>query len=408
MTRLGARYCIGRVFSYTHARQRLPYLVPSLRQRIADLPAGAALEIDNPSAVRDIQDAEQIVDAILQLARRGATGTVNIGTGVGVSVGDIARAVARSLGRTITVAGSDRAAAGALVADTTRLRQLLAGNAAAQPMSSPQVSIVIPTFNRARLLPRAIDSSLAQTLPCEVVVCDHGSSDDTPAVAAAYGDRIRYIRRAQDRGPIVCWRDGIEQARGECVHLNYDDDWIEPDFVERTLPLLLRDVGFVYTRTRIHEPGNPATRVLLRHPAGIGPRARIVQFLLREKLPISPGCALFRRSDMLKNLLPEIPGAGGTYGRNSGVGEDLLLFLLATLDYPRYAHVPEAAGALPRASDQHHHRCRQQRPDGRAGRGLPRGEGLLPAAARKHRARVAAWPRASPRSRWQLGGHLRG
>ena len=130
MKQLGARYCIGRVFSYTHARQRPPYLVPSLRQKIAELPAGAALEIDNPSAVRDIQDAEQIVDAILQLARRGATGTVNIGTGVGVSVRDIAHAIARSLGRTITVGGGDRTAPGALVADTTRLRALLASEPA--------------------------------------------------------------------------------------------------------------------------------------------------------------------------------------------------------------------------------------------------------------------------------------
>ena len=56
--------------------------------------------------MRDIQDAEQVVDAILELARRGATGTVNIGTGVGVSVADIARAIARSLGRTIAVEGT--------------------------------------------------------------------------------------------------------------------------------------------------------------------------------------------------------------------------------------------------------------------------------------------------------------
>ena len=207
---------------------------------------------------------------------------------------------------------------------------------------SAAVSIVIPTYNRAALVTRAIDSSLAQSVPAEVVVCDHGSTDDTPAVLARYGNRVRYIRREQDRGPIACWRDGIENCSGQFVHINYDDDWIDERYLEKTLPLMLPDVGFVYTRTRIHEPGNPETKVLLRHPAGVRPVAPIVQFLLREKLPISPGCALFRKSDALKNLLSEIPGAEGEYGKNSGVGEDLLLFLLTTLDYPRYAHVPEA------------------------------------------------------------------
>jgi len=125
------------------------------------------------------------------------------------------------------------------------------------------------------------------------------------------------------------------------VQLNFDDDWVEPNFIEKTLPLLRADVGFVYTRTWVHEPGNPNGRLLLRHPAGIRPVAQVVQFLLRACLPISPGCALFRRRDVLKNLLPEVPGARGRYGPNSGVGEDLLLFLLATLDYPYYAHLPE-------------------------------------------------------------------
>ena len=44
----------------------------------------------------------------------------------------------------------------------------------------------------------------------------------------------------------------------------------------------------------------------------------------------------------MKNLVAEVPGAQGIYGRNSGVGEDLLLFLLTTLDYPNYAHLPAA------------------------------------------------------------------
>jgi len=207
---------------------------------------------------------------------------------------------------------------------------------------SRSVSIVIPTFNRAALLPRAIESALAQTVPTEVIVCDHGSTDNTPAVAARYEGAIRYIRRDDDRGPIVCWRDGVEQANGELIHLNFDDDWSDAAFVERTLPWLRDDVGLVYTRARIHHSAAEHTRVLLRHPPGIRPMGQLVQFLLREKLPISPGCALFRRSDILKNLVAEVPGANGRYGKNSGVGEDLLLFLLAALDYPYYAHVPEA------------------------------------------------------------------
>lgn len=209
-------------------------------------------------------------------------------------------------------------------------------------MSHSSVSIVIPTFNRAKLLRRAIDTALAQTVPCEVVVCDHGSSDDTPAVAASYGDRIRYIRKDVDGGPIACWRDGIEQATGEFVHINYDDDWIDTRYVAATAPLLREDVAFVYTRVRLHEPGDEVGELKLRHPPGVRPVAGIVEHLLREQLTISPGCALFRRRDLQKNLLAEIPGAQGKYGKDSGVGEDLLLFLLATLDYPNYAHVPEA------------------------------------------------------------------
>jgi glycosyltransferase involved in cell wall biosynthesis len=202
-------------------------------------------------------------------------------------------------------------------------------------------SIVIPTFNRAKLVSKAIDTSLAQTIPCEVILCDHGSTDNTPEVAASYGDRIRYIRKEKDLGPIVCWRDGIEHASGDVVHINYDDDWIDPQFMERTLALLTDDVGFVYTRTRIHTPGEAETKVLQEHPAGVHPVSKVVQHLLRAKLTISPGCAIFRKKDLLKNLLTEIPGAKGVYGKNSGVGEDLLLFLLTSLDYPRYAHIAE-------------------------------------------------------------------
>jgi glycosyltransferase involved in cell wall biosynthesis len=202
-------------------------------------------------------------------------------------------------------------------------------------------SIVIPTFNRAGLVSRAIDSALAQTYPCEVIVCDHGSTDATPDVAARYGDRIRYIRRSEDKGPIACWRDGLEQASGDVVQINYDDDWIEPEFMAKCIALLHDDVGFVYTQFTLHEMAAGSFAFSTRHPAGIRPMRDIVRYLLRFPLTISPGCALFRRKDALQNLLIEVPGASDIYGKNSGVGEDLLLFLLTSLNYPRYAYVAE-------------------------------------------------------------------
>ena len=126
LTRLQIPYCIGRIFSFSHPRQQGDYLLPSLQRNILSLPAGAVLQISNPGSVRDIQDAECVVDCILQLARVRATGTVNIGTGVGLSVREIAAAVARALGRSLQIAGVDRDAPGSLIADTRRLRRLMA------------------------------------------------------------------------------------------------------------------------------------------------------------------------------------------------------------------------------------------------------------------------------------------
>jgi len=126
MSKLRAPYCVGRVFSYTHVDQAPPYLVPNLRQKISALRDGAALDITNAASVRDIQDAEQVIDTILHLAQRTATGTVNIGTGVGQSVGEIALLVARSLGKQIQVTGRQSGPPESLIADTKRLRLLLA------------------------------------------------------------------------------------------------------------------------------------------------------------------------------------------------------------------------------------------------------------------------------------------
>ena len=91
---------------------------------------------------------------------------------------------------------------------------------------SDSVSVIIPTFNRAHCVSRAINSALDQSQRChEVIVVDDGSSDDTPEVLRTYGDRIRVLR--QSNGGVSRARNaGIQAASGEWIaFLDSDDEW---------------------------------------------------------------------------------------------------------------------------------------------------------------------------------------
>ncbi|SIR75203.1 glycosyltransferase family 2 protein [Natronorubrum thiooxidans] len=103
-----------------------------------------------------------------------------------------------------------------------------------------RVSVVIPTYNRARTLPRAIDSALEQTVDdLEVVVVDDGSTDETGSVLASYEDpRVRPVVHATNQGANVARNTGIEHASGEYVaFLDSDDTW-HPEKLERQLARL--------------------------------------------------------------------------------------------------------------------------------------------------------------------------
>jgi hypothetical protein len=87
-------------------------------------------------------------------------------------------------------------------------------------------SIVIPTYNRARLLEEALESVFAQEFTdYEVLVVDDGSTDGTAQVLARYGERVRGLRQ-ENQGQGAARNLGIQQARGEyVVFLDSDDVW---------------------------------------------------------------------------------------------------------------------------------------------------------------------------------------
>lgn len=120
-------------------------------------------------------------------------------------------------------------------------------------MKGPTVSVVIPTYNRARLVSRAVDSVVGQTLSdWELIVVDDGSSDETPAVAEGYrkslAERFVYLRQA-NAGPSAARNRGIEVAKGRFVAFLDSDDEFVSSKLERQLALVDRrpEIGFVYS-----------------------------------------------------------------------------------------------------------------------------------------------------------------
>ncbi|MCA9971782.1 MAG: glycosyltransferase, partial [Anaerolineales bacterium] len=103
------------------------------------------------------------------------------------------------------------------------------------------VSVIIPNYNHAAYLGDAIDSALRQTYPhFEVIVVDDGSTDDSRAVAARYGDRIRTIWQ-ENQGLSAARNTGLRHARGEYVALLDADDMLEPTFMQALTGVLAAD-----------------------------------------------------------------------------------------------------------------------------------------------------------------------
>ena len=102
---------------------------------------------------------------------------------------------------------------------------------------SPDISVIIPTWNSAATLETAILSALNQThVPLEVLVCDDGSSDDSADRVKVIKDpRVRWISGNRGGRPAIPRNRGIKESKGEWLaFLDSDDEWL-PQKLEKQL-----------------------------------------------------------------------------------------------------------------------------------------------------------------------------
>jgi len=214
-------------------------------------------------------------------------------------------------------------------------------------MTSPIVSILIPTYNRRDLLAETIESALSQTYSnIEVIIVDNHSHDGTWDLLVSYASkdkRIKIFQNNENIGPVRNWKRCLDCANGEYGKILWSDDLIAPSFVEETLSLMegRPDVGFVFSGTEIFcNESKDKIYAYFIGPTGYYPSENyLTGILYGQGFPVSPSCAIFRMGDLRKNLLINVPNKLGSDFASHAIGNDVLIYLLTANSYQYFGFI---------------------------------------------------------------------
>jgi len=185
-----------------------------------------------------------------------------------------------------------------------------------------RISVIIPTFNRAHSLPRALHSVLNQTLPPEeLIVVDDGSNDNTEALIRETFPQVRYIRQVQ-QGVSAARNRGIEMAQGDWIALlDSDDEWL-PSKLEHQVQLLKKNPEYKVCHTE---------EIWIRNGVRVNQmnkHKKVGGWIYQQCLPL---CAMSPSSIVLhKSLLEDV----GNFKEELPACEDYDLWLRICARYP--------------------------------------------------------------------------
>ena len=164
---------------------------------------------------------------------------------------------------------------------------------------TPSVSVVIPTYNRAHRVEKAIRSVQAQTYPdFEIIVVDDGSTDNTDSVMDRLikeDSRIRFMKQPVNRGAQAARNRGIRESRGEWIaFLDSDDQWLPKGLEQRISLAKKKGVSVVHADADILDDDG------MKRYGIPGFQGKVYQDLLRSEGPLFP--ALLVKKNALEKI----------------------------------------------------------------------------------------------------------
>ena len=202
-------------------------------------------------------------------------------------------------------------------------------------MNYPKVSIIIPTYNRANLLSRAIKSVLNQTFKdFELIIVDDGSTDNTKQVVEKFqkeDSRIKYIWQENSGAPARPKNTGIKNAKGNYIaFLDDDDEWL-PEKLEKQLKLFesSSNLGFVGCNILVTNNKNKKSSKVYKMPTYS--ESIFFEKLFEGNFILTSSCVVIKR---------EVLNKIGLFDENLKFGDDWDLWLRIAKKY-KFDFAPE-------------------------------------------------------------------
>lgn len=175
---------------------------------------------------------------------------------------------------------------------------------------STVISIVVPTYNYARYLHRALDSILGQWADdLELIIVDDGSTDNTAQIVQDYVSRypsVRYVYQ-ENAGPAAARNHGISLAHGRFILPVDSDDELISGAIAVLRAMVQATPGaqvIVGAHVSVYPNGRERTRLPVPVPA-MAPRAITCRYLLQKRISFAPSSILIRRDLLLQRPYPE-------------------------------------------------------------------------------------------------------
>ncbi len=130
-------------------------------------------------------------------------------------------------------------------------------------MKTPEVSVIIPTYNRANVLKRSVDSVLNQSYrDFELIIVDDASTDNTEVIVNKINDsHIRYVRLSTNGGPAQARNEGVRVAKGKYIAFQDSDDYWRTEKLQKQMDFLKNNPEYLFVFCKIVGKEKPYTQI---------------------------------------------------------------------------------------------------------------------------------------------------